>query len=336
MKKLGIIAVTFLLSLIICTSCGNKSVMSSNSATAQMAADRDFGSDVATPAAAPSAPQMETGSADEALPECSLKEDASAQPAERKLVLNADLQMESTDFDAACKAIVQEVALLSGYVESSSQDGALLQENSHRYAEYTVRIPADKYNTFITKAGDAANLISKQENVQDITAQYIDVDARLKSLRAQEESLLKILEKAEKLEDVIALQESLSNVQYQIESFTAQQRLMDSEVSFSKVHISIREVKRVTEKQDSFISRLSVAFKNGIYNFGDSLQSFVIQLTYSLPMLILFAAFATAFVFAILRVRKKHKANAAKRLNSHMDIKNQQNDISINNNDENK
>ena len=89
-----------------------------------------------------------------------------------------------------------------------------------------------------------------------------DAQARLDSLRQQEASLLEILSKAEKLEDVVQLQTALSDVRYQIESLTAQLKRMDSQVTYSYLNMDLREVVEYQEtaaKPKTFGEKLSAA-----------------------------------------------------------------------------
>ena len=67
--------------------------------------------------------------------------------------------------------------------------------------------------------------------MEDITNQYVDVEARLESLQAQQERLYELLEQAQDIETVLAIQNQLTEIQYQIESYTAQQRSYDQQVS---------------------------------------------------------------------------------------------------------
>ena len=73
--------------------------------------------------------------------------------------------------------------------------------------------------------------MSKQESTQDVTSAYVDVEARLKSLKLQEERLYAMMEQAGDLETLLAIQNQLTEVQYQIESYTAQQRTYDDLIS---------------------------------------------------------------------------------------------------------
>ena len=165
----------------------------------------------------------------------------------RKIILNATLSIEALDFNATCTALARAAQSCGGYVSSTSIDTPAY-EGAYRTAYYQFRIPAEQYSVFLDGAGSAGNLVSKQESTQDVTSAYVDVEARLKSLKLQEERLYAMMEQAGDLETLLAIQNQLTEVQYQIESYTAQQRTYDDLISYSTVDVTVEEVKQITEK----------------------------------------------------------------------------------------
>lgn len=166
---------------------------------------------------------------------------------------------------AALAQISELVSGAGGYVESQSVDGRSLSYRGSYYersASVTARVPAEKLDEVVAGVGGLCNIVSRSENMDDITDSYFDAQARLDSLRQQEASLLEILSKAEKLEDVVQLQTALSDVRYQIESLTAQLKRMDSQVTYSYLNMDLREVVEYQEtaaKPKTFGEKLSAA-----------------------------------------------------------------------------
>lgn len=83
--------------------------------------------------------------------------------------------------------------------------------------------------------------------MQNVTDEYYDIEARLKSLRTQEERLLALLEQSGSLEDIVQLEQALSDVTYEIEKLTGTLRNYDSLIEYMTVTIDLREVTRETE-----------------------------------------------------------------------------------------
>lgn len=81
-----------------------------------------------------------------------------------------------------------------------------------RHASMTVRIPTKHLEAFLQAAQASGNVVSQSETTEDVTLQYSDVESRKKSLEIEQERIWALLEKAESLESVIALEERLSEI----------------------------------------------------------------------------------------------------------------------------
>lgn len=224
----------------------------------------------------------------------------------RKIILNADLTIEALDFDATCSALLQAMRAAGGYVASTDLYTPSY-EGAQRTARYELRIPAAQYDSFLQGAGEAGNLVNKQESTQDVTSTYVDVEARLKSLRLQEERLYAMMEQAGELETLLAIQNQLTEVQYQIESYTAQQRTFDDLIAYSTVHVSVEEVRQITEKVETFGDRVSSAFSRSWRDFGYGVQDFAVGFIAALPSLLVLAVVVFLVVLAIRAAARHHK-----------------------------
>lgn len=234
-----------------------------------------------------------------------------AQSGSRKIVLNATLSMEAIDFDATCSALMQALQSANGYV-SSTNISTPSTDRKLRSADYVLRVPADTYSAFLTHAGEAGNLLNKQESTDDISAAYVDVEARLKSLKMQEERLYAMLDQAGELETLLAIQKQLTDVQYQIESYTAQKRVYDDKTAYSTVRVHVAEVRRETSNPNTFSQRVGTAFASSWHNFGVGMQNFAVGLIYALPLLLVLAALAVVVLLAARALRRRKAARRAK------------------------
>ena len=225
----------------------------------------------------------------------------------RKIILNATLSIEALDFNATCTALARAAQSCGGYVSSTSIDTPAY-EGAYRTAYYQFRIPAEQYSVFLEGAGSAGNLVSKQESTQDVTSAYVDVEARLKSLK-----LHAMMEQAGDLETLLAIQNQLTEVQYQIESYTAQQRTYDDLISYSTVDVTVEEVKQITEKTETFGDRVSDAFRRSWRDFGYGAQDFAVGFVAALPTLLVLAVLAAVAVTAARAAVRLHKKRLAGR-----------------------
>lgn len=232
------------------------------------------------------------------------------QPADgRKVILNADITMEALDFDATCSALLTAVQEAGGHLASSSLENG---NTTYRHAHYTVRVPATQYGAFLGALGQAGNVLSRSETSDDITAQYVDVEARLTALSAQEEQLLRLMEQAENMEDIIAIQAKLTDVRYEIESYTATKRTFDELVAYSTINISVSEVQQVTPPQpDSYLTRAGRTFTNMLHNTKTFFQNLGIFLIAALPLLLFLLIVGLVLFIVLRRQGKKRRAMQA-------------------------
>ena len=227
-----------------------------------------------------------------------------------KLIWTADLNVETLDFDNMITAMNQSIANFGGYVESSYVEGGerLSGRVNNRYGNFTVRIPAAKLDEFLTQMGTIANVTSKSKSSQNITLEYADSEARKATLQLEEQKLMELLEQATVLEDIITLESRLSEVHYRLDGYSSTLRKYDDLVDYSTVHISVSEVKKMTEvKAETLSERISAGFSDSIYElkvFGEDLIVFLVARS---PILLVWAIVIVAVVL-IIRVLLKRKA----------------------------
>ena len=286
-KRLTALAAALALCALLYTGCG-----ASAGGTASSAA-----------AAAPSENQ-EAAAADAALGTQSISL-AEALPENRKIILNADVQMESTDFDASCQALRQAAAQAGGYLESSQQETPSY-EDAERWTRFTFRIPADRYEDFLSSTDAAGNVTSLSETSQDITADYVDVEARIEALTTQQERLMTMMEQAGDLETLLAIQNQLTDVQYELERYEGQRRVYDDQVSYSTVTVTVEEVVYLTQPAETFAQRLGSAFTDSWRDFGTGLQGLLISLVYLLLLLLVAGAAAVCVALALRAHHRRH------------------------------
>lgn len=241
-----------------------------------------------------------------------------APPDSRKIIRHANMDLETMEFDAALADIQKMVAGAGGYIESQSQGGGTSyayqgRYQEERYANIQARVPSDKLDGVMASVGGVCNVLSQSESMDDITDSYYDARARLDTLRIQEERLLAILEKAEKLEDVITLESALSEVRYQIESLTATLRRMDNQVTYSYLNLYLQEVveyQQIQEKPRTYGERMREAAGDGVEAMVDGLQEFSLLAVRMGPSLLVWVVIIAVIV---LIIRAIAKANAKRR-----------------------
>lgn len=233
--------------------------------------------------------------------------DFSAVRANAKLILSANVEAEATDFETTDGAIQQLTAQAGGYIESSAVGGSV----GYRWANYTLRVPQEKFETFLSQIGDTCHVTYTNRETTDVTEQYYDTEVRLATQTTKQERLLALLEKADKMEDIIALESALADVNYEIETLTGSLRHYDNLVGFSTICLNLSEVRDLTAVQEtpSFGSELKQAFLSGSRGFVNFLQNLLLLLAACWPFLVVLIA-AVIAVLLLLRRRKIARRNA--------------------------
>ena len=214
-------------------------------------------------------------------PEATTEEPREDRLASAKMVYTASIQAETQDYDACTAALEELVDRLGGYLEYASSDS---RGDGSRSASYTVRVPAKEFRGFLKTVGEISHVTSQDQNAENISERYYDTESRLETQKTKMERLQTLLSKAENMEDIIDLENAISETEYQIEQLTGSLRHYDSLVDFATIELRIQEVLRLTtveEAPPTFASRLGNAFTDGLRSFGDFLQGLAIFLAYN-------------------------------------------------------
>lgn len=229
----------------------------------------------------------------------------------RKLIKTVYLTMQTKEFDEVLEGVSARVKEMGGYIENSSISGSSYYYESTRYASYTFRIPSDRLDEFVTVVGELGNVTQKNESVSDVTLQYVDTESRKKALETEQQRLLELLEQAENMEDLLAIESKLSEVRYELENYGSQLRLLDNQIDYSTVHLDIQEVERITEtKERTFTEEIADRFQDSLYVVGRGIRGFVIGFIGSLPILAVWAVIITVIVLVVRKIfsgRKEKK-----------------------------
>ncbi|MCC8163719.1 MAG: DUF4349 domain-containing protein [Lachnospiraceae bacterium] len=232
----------------------------------------------------------------------------------RKLIKTVNLSLQTTEFDSVLENISARTTELGGYIESSSVSGNSYYYESTRYAYYTIRIPSDRLDEFVDVVGDLGNVTYKSESVEDVTLEYTDVESRKTALETEQERLLELLEEAENMEDLLAIESKLSEVRYELESYGSQLRVLDNQVDYSTVYVDVDEVERITETTEKgFFGQIADRFNDSLYRVGKGLRNFVIVFIGSLPVLAVWAVVIAVIVLILRKVFSRRNERSDKK-----------------------
>ena len=147
----------------------------------------------------------------------------------QKIIYTGDINLETTEFDEAVKALAALAEVKGGYLESSTVGGG---SRGYRWADYTVRVPSAQFQGFLDQAGELAHVTWRNTNLENITETYYDTADRLKTQQIKLERLQKLLAQAENMEDIITIESAISETEWNIEDLSGTLRHYDALVDF--------------------------------------------------------------------------------------------------------
>lgn len=282
----------------------------------------DMAASVATAPAAPAAPAPSMSPEAKASGGAWASTDSRAVPpiqpvasslpqADRKRIINADIQMQTIAFDEAVTAISTIVTKYNGYFENSSlyDNGYFTQSVKSRGASYSIRIPATQYAAFKQEILTSAHAVNVSESEQDVSEQFFDLESRLKTLRMQQDRYYSLLEKADVMEDIVTLEKALADVQYQIEQYTTNLQKLSGLVDYATIRINLNEVYKVDNAQEmptNLGARLWYSLKNATKETINLLEDSLVGLVSLIPLLIILVP-VVLVIFVVIRKDKKRK-----------------------------
>lgn len=174
-----------------------------------------------------------------------------AAEAEQRIIKTADLSIAVDGVEAKTQEIATMATGRGGFVQSST----IVEDTAGYKSGYiTVRVPSSTFEDSVTAIKALAVRVERESvNGQDVTEQYTDLEARLRSAKAQEEQYLLILEKAQTVDEILAVQSYLQGIRYEIESLQGQIDSLGNQTEYSTISVSLSEEVRVkipTEKFD--------------------------------------------------------------------------------------
>ncbi len=242
---------------------------------------------------------------------------------QRKLIMDGDVNLETLDFDDSISAMDQMIKDFGGFAEARNVRGKSKNSRSLRSASYIIRVPAESFELVLKSMGSIGTVLESSSKGTDITDQYYDAQTRIKTLKVQEQTLLDILAKSTKLEDVITLESRIAEVRYEVESLENTIKNFDRLVSFSRINVYIQEVDDETETKpepETLGERISSKFTESVDNFRRGFENFLVWLVYSwINIILLLIVFIIVIIFV-----KRRKNRLAKKADIKAEIINEE------------
>ncbi len=238
----------------------------------------------------------------------------------KKIIYTADASVETLQFEETVQAVYDMLDKFGAYIQSSSISGAdyvteYYERFPYRRAYFSIRVPKEQYTAMSADLETLGNLVSYSSSSSDISSQYTDTETRLAAYKAEHDRLLEMMEAAETVEDMISVEERLSEVEYSIDSLTGTLRGWQDEVDYSTINLSINEVQELTPVPEtppiSFWERLVTAVEDSCEWLVDALQDIAIFIVAAIPVLIIPAVIVVAVIVIVKLASRRKRAKIA-------------------------
>jgi hypothetical protein len=215
---------------------------------------------------------------------------SSSDGSDRKVITTVRTTLKVSKVDSAMQIIRSEVRSYNGFIESSS-----ITKDSGNTGSMTVAVPSDDLSEFESSLNDKWEVKSRNVDREDVTDSYNELETEIESLKTEHDRLQELINQTDDVENLIRLQERMSQVRSQINY--KQQRLdrMDENIEYSKVHIAL-EGPQTFESRFELRETLSEAY-NALF---ESVKILIVGTAYMIPVAMIYGAYRI-----LMRVRKR-------------------------------
>ncbi|MDP3105340.1 MAG: DUF4349 domain-containing protein [Candidatus Methanoperedens sp.] len=196
---------------------------------------------------------------------------------ERKIISTAHLQLEVDNVPSTVNKITNITQQQGGFISGSSVSGYEERKNG----QVTVRVPQKNFYAAVEQIEALGTVKSRDIRGQDVTEQYIDINARLGNFKKQEERLQDILKMANTVKDVLEIERELNRVRGEIESLTGKLNYLDNSIEMSTITVDIDEPAPFFEGWG-----ITNALKQSLNGFFDSISGLIVFTGFILPIAI--------------------------------------------------
>lgn len=204
---------------------------------------------------------------------------------ERKIIYEGRVSLVVEEFESVESAIPDLVKQFEGYLKEANVNR---NQGRWRSGRWVVRIPSARFDEFLAEVAKLGIAETREQTAQDVTMEYLDLEARIKTQKELEQRILKLLEDREgKLSDVVEAERELARIRSEIESKEGQLRYLQNRTAFSTVTIDVREEQDyIPEAAPDFSGRIGKAWQESLRALKIAGQNLVIAAVAIAPWII--------------------------------------------------
>jgi hypothetical protein len=256
---------------------------------AGLGADSQAGPDRSVDGGAGAAVERAGGGTSGAAEETGGESDPVAQARSRQLVYTATVELRVDDYERTRSRLDDAAERRDGFVADASARRNTAPGGNYTTATVTYRVPAEEFEGFLAAVNGSGAVVSAERSTEDVTDQVVDLEARLRTLRAQRDRLRTLYERANTTEEVLAVERRLSEVQTEIERAEARKAALERQVALSTVTVRIEEPRPGAPPEGAWYDTpLVAAFLASVDGVVVTLRALAVAGAYAAPYLLAF------------------------------------------------
>ena len=217
-----------------------------------------------------------------------------------KIIKTGQVSLEVAQVPAAIDQVKDIAASNGGYLSSSN---IYTQQNDRKTGYAMIRIPAEKFDAVMGALAPLGKVLSTSEQRSDVTEQYVDLTIQNESYHNQLENYYRLMDKATKVEDIIAIQAQIDQITLNLNRIEGQLRYLDSQIDLSTINVNLQEPEPVGGETGY---NIVTAINEGIGAFFGMISAIIVFLFAVIPLIII-----AVVAYAIYRYYKKRKGGSA-------------------------
>jgi len=218
---------------------------------------------------------------------------------DKKIIKDARIGIQVENYTSYRIKLDSAIIKANGYISSDNLD----KNDYNINCELVIRIPADYFDKFISSIEKGTEkLLYKNISARDVTEEFIDIEARLKTKKEVEKRYIQLLSRAKNIKEILEVEEKLRVLREEIESKEGRLKYLKRQVSYSTIYLNVTqnyEYKYEPEKKKNFFQRLFKSMDKGWKGF----IVFVLFLFRLWPLILI----GIATFYYIRRIRRKKK-----------------------------
>ena len=189
-----------------------------------------------------------------------------AEAMDRKIIRNADLTLEVASPGEVQRKISSIAESLGGFVVTSESKQRQVGDSKQELeVNLVVRVPATQFNTAMEQIRASGSRVIQEKIVgQDVTEEFIDLEARLKTQKALESQFLEIMKQAHKVEDALEVQRQIAEVRTEIEKLEGRKRFLENRASLATITIDLQSPTAIAVNTSGFSRNIRESFADGV------------------------------------------------------------------------